>query len=107
MHESYVEAVGALALVCLAGIGLAGITTGWIPSFGRSVVLRPKLWGYGALVSAVGMALFMFLGPFRGPDMGMAPYALGGMAVAFVGMALQMAARRPGRLAPTNMDSRR
>ncbi|MFF2513660.1 hypothetical protein [Streptomyces sp. NPDC058086] len=97
MHYSYVEAVGTVALVGLAAIGIAGITTGWVPPFGRSIVLRPKLWGYGALVSAVGMTLFVFLGPFRAPDIGMAPYALGGMGVAFVGMALQMAARRPGR----------
>ncbi|MER5403354.1 hypothetical protein [Streptomyces sp. NPDC002769] len=89
--------VGVLVLGALAGAGIVAITTGRLPPFGRDRVLRPRLWGYGALVSAVGLGVFLFLGPFHGPDLSMAPYALSGTAVFLVGSALQMAARRPGR----------
>ncbi|MCX4577267.1 hypothetical protein OHB41_29635 [Streptomyces sp. NBC_01571] len=89
--------VGVLVLGALAGAGIVAITTGRLPPLGRDRVLRPRLWGYGALVSAVGLGVFLFLGPFHGPDLRMAPYALSGTAVFLVGSALQMAARRPGR----------
>lgn len=98
MHWMLV-ALAALAVSGLAAIGIAGITTGWVPPWGRHRVLRPKLWGYGALVGAVGMSLFMFLGPFRGPDAEMTPYAMTGLAVFLVGTVLQMAGQRPGRTA--------
>jgi hypothetical protein len=93
--------VAVIALVALAGAGVAAITTGWLAPWGRRRVLRPTLWGYGAVVGAVGMALYMFLGPFRGPDLAMAPYAMSGMALFFVGLALQWAGQRPGR--PTSL----
>ncbi|WP_369248963.1 hypothetical protein [Streptomyces sp. R41] len=106
MH-SYLVAFAVLAVVGLAGIGIAGITTGWVPPWGRRRVLRPKLWGYGSVVGAVGMSLYMFLGPFRGPDADMTPYAMAGMAVFFVGLVLQMAGQRPGRPArPMTADER-
>ncbi|MFJ2391964.1 hypothetical protein ACIOTI_04360 [Streptomyces sp. NPDC087843] len=89
--------VGVLVLGALAGAGIVAITTGRLPPLGRDRVLRPRLWGYGALVSAFGLGVFLFLGPFHGPDLRMAPYALSGTAVFLVGSALQMAARRPGR----------
>ncbi|MEN1887711.1 hypothetical protein [Streptomyces mirabilis] len=42
------------------------------------------------------MSLYMFIGPFRGPDLSMAPFAMIGMALFIAGMVLQMASRRPG-----------
>lgn len=42
------------------------------------------------------MSLYMFIGPFRGPDLSMAPFAMTGMALFIVGLVLQMASRRPG-----------
>lgn len=89
--------VTVLALGAAAAAGIAAITTGWLPPLGRDRVLRPRLWGYGELVSAAGLGVFMFLGPLRGPDIRMLPYALSGTAVFLVGSALQMTARRPGR----------
>jgi len=99
-------ALAALAVVGLAGIGIAAITTGWVPPWGNPV-LRPKLWGYGSLVGSVGMSLFMFLGPFKGPDADMTPYATAGLVLFLVGTALQFAGQRPGRSAgATTLDSR-
>ncbi|MFF1813502.1 hypothetical protein ACFVXW_31080 [Streptomyces sp. NPDC058251] len=97
MHYSYMAVAGVGALLALAGAGVAAITTGRLPPLGSGSVLRPALWGYGAVLSAVGLALFLFLGPLHGPDIGMAPYALTGTAVALFGSALQIASRRPGR----------
>lgn len=97
MDMSWVTVGVVLALGGLVAAGIAAITTGWLPPLGRDRVLRPRLWGYGALVSALGFGVFAFLGPFRGPDIRMAPYVLSGTAVFLVGSALQMAARRPGR----------
>jgi len=39
----------------------------------------------------------MFLGPLRGPDAGMMPYALGGMALFIVSLVVQMLGQHPGR----------
>jgi hypothetical protein len=85
-----------LSVALLAGLGIAAMTTGWLPSWGGRV-LRPRLWGSGAVVGAVGMSLFMFLGPLRGPDLDMAPYVMSGLVLFFVGQALQWAGKRPGR----------
>ncbi|GGN82519.1 hypothetical protein GCM10011579_070260 [Streptomyces albiflavescens] len=106
MHWMLV-ALGALAVTGLAAIGIAAITTGWVPPWGRRRVLRPKLWGYGALVGAVGMSLYMFLGPFRGPDADITPYAMTGLALFFVGVVLQMAGQRPGRVTVQPMTTDR
>ncbi|MPY35250.1 hypothetical protein FNH09_29590 [Streptomyces adustus] len=54
--------LAVLAVAATAGFGIAGVTTGWVVPFGRHRVLRPKLWGYGQLLGAVGMSLWMFLG---------------------------------------------
>jgi hypothetical protein len=40
----------------------------------------------------------MFIGPLRGPDLSMAPFAMTGMAMFFAGLWLQTLSRRPGRL---------
>lgn len=93
----YLVGMAALAVTGLAGLGIAAITTGWVAPWGRRRVLRPKLWGYGSVVSAVGMSLFMFLGPFRGPDADLTPYAMTGMTLFLAGSVLQVAGQRPGR----------
>ncbi|MFF4832039.1 hypothetical protein [Streptomyces sp. NPDC001315] len=96
MHGALVS----LAMVCvtaLAAIGLAGVSRGWVPPWGRSRVLRPRLWGTGALLSAAGLSFFMFLGPLGDARPLHVYLPLAGMGVNFVGLALQMLAQRPGR----------
>jgi hypothetical protein len=92
----YLVGFAALAMTGTALMGIAGIVTGWVPPWLRPRVVRPKLWGYGSVVGAAGMSLYMFIGPFRGPDLSMAPFAMAGMALFIVGLVMQMASRRPG-----------
>jgi hypothetical protein len=96
VHEIWVIAA-VLSMVALATMGLAGITTGWVPRWGRNRVLRPKLWGYGAVVSAVGMTAFMLLGPLGAAPPAHTYVPPAGIAVYLVGLGLQMLAQRPGR----------
>ncbi|MGQ4378686.1 hypothetical protein ACN6K9_001336 [Streptomyces sp. SAS_267] len=96
MHGYFVGGV-VLIVAAQAGIGTAALTRYWIPPWVRPRVVRPKLWGWGALTGAVGWSLFMFLGPLHGPDAAMMPYALGGMALFIASLVVQMVAQRPGR----------
>ncbi|MEU4926566.1 hypothetical protein AB0G54_08680 [Streptomyces yokosukanensis] len=73
------------------------VVTEWVPPFARRRVLRPRLWGYGTLVSAVGFALFMFLGPLA--DAGLDVLPATGWCLWMAGMAVQYLGRRPGRTA--------
>lgn len=95
MHEVLVT-VGIVVLTAGAVIGAAAIITGWIlPGPGRAKVLRPKVWGYGTLIGQAGFGTFLFLGPLRGPDIHNVPFALTGMAVAFLGLYVQRQAMKP------------
>ncbi|MGI5377971.1 hypothetical protein ACQEV2_27730 [Streptomyces sp. CA-251387] len=90
----YLVVAAALSLGLLGVLGIVTITTGWVVPFGRARVLRPTLWGYGSLVSAVGGAVFVFLGPLA-ETYGPLPWA--GWFVMMAGLGLQMLAQRPGR----------
>ncbi|KPI25763.1 hypothetical protein ACWGA9_31230 [Streptomyces sp. NPDC054950] len=89
------------AVVCvtvMAVVGVAAVTREWVPPFGRKRVLRPRLWGVGALMSALGLGLFMFLGPMASHDLAVNLYVPPvGMAVNLAGLAVQTLAQRPGR----------
>ncbi|MEW2493169.1 hypothetical protein AB0942_06360 [Streptomyces nodosus] len=93
--------VGAAALVmaAVAAVGMVSVVTGWVPRWERRKVRRPRLWGYGALVSAVGMSVFVFLGPFDDTLSSRTVLAFAGLAVWVLGAAVQMMARRPVRTA--------
>ncbi|MFI6930409.1 hypothetical protein [Streptomyces sp. NPDC050287] len=72
---------------------------------GRHRILRPKLWGYGQLIGAVGATLWMFLGVFPA-RLDVLP--LIGWFVFMGSLGLQMLAQRPGRTPvppPTNSAS--
>ncbi|MEH0575976.1 hypothetical protein [Streptomyces sp. B21-108] len=93
---------GVVCVTIMGAMGVAAVTRAWVPPLGRSLVLRPRLWGAGALMSAVGMGFFMFLGPLatdRPADRPAVNFSvpLAGMAVNFAGLGLQTYARRPGR----------
>ncbi|MEU9172513.1 hypothetical protein AB0D34_32800 [Streptomyces sp. NPDC048420] len=95
--------VAALSLTVLAVGGVAGIATGWVAPWGRSRVLRPRLWGYGSLIGAVGAAVWTFVGPLAGPPHGRSAYlAWAGWTVFMVGLLIQLRAKRPGRATKTS-----
>jgi hypothetical protein len=94
----YLMVAGALVMTLVAAIGIAALTIGWVPPWGRSRVLRPRLWGYGSLICAVGGGLFMFLGQFSGPPLGVRGVVAWCGWVAFMaGLGVQFLAQRPGR----------
>lgn len=104
MHM-YLVAGAALAVTLMAVFGIAGITTGWVVPFGRHRVLRPKLWGYGQLLGAAGLSVWMFLGVFPA-KFDVIP--LIGWFVFMGSLGIQMLAQRPGRtprLPPTKSAS--
>ncbi|MGW2045382.1 hypothetical protein ACWCPF_09365 [Streptomyces sp. NPDC001858] len=94
----------ATAVVCVTGMavgGLAAVTREWVPPFGRRRVLRPKLWGIGTLMSALGLSLFMFLGPLASAPSAVNYFIpLAGMAVNFAGLGVQMLAQRSVHATP-------
>jgi hypothetical protein len=98
--------IGGVCVTIMAAMGVAAVARRWVPPFGRSLVLRPRLWGAGALMSALGLGLFMFLGPLAAdPGAANVYVPLAGMAGNFAGLGLQTYARRPGRtlrLPPTS-----
>ncbi|MDX3578987.1 hypothetical protein [Streptomyces sp. FL07-04A] len=98
MHAILVGAT-ALAVMVLAVGGAAGVTTGWVPPWGRPRILRPRLWGYGSLVTAAGATVWAFVGPLKGPPHGASVYvAWTGWVVFMAGLLVQLRARRPGRV---------
>jgi hypothetical protein len=94
----YMAVAGALITVLMAAGGIAALTTGWVMPWRRSRVLRPRLWGFGWLICAVGWGLFMFLGPFVGPPAGLrGVVAWCGWAAFMAGLGVQVLSQRPGR----------
>ncbi|MGW3666607.1 hypothetical protein [Streptomyces sp. NPDC005141] len=93
----YLVGFAALIVTAQAGFGIAALATDWVPPWVGRRVLRPKLWGGGALAGAVGMSLFLFLGPFHGPDADLTPYAMSGIALFVVSLVFQALGQRPGR----------
>jgi hypothetical protein len=51
----------AVAWLLVAAIGVVAVTTGRVLPTLRKRVVRPELWGYGALISALGMGTGMTL----------------------------------------------
>ncbi|MEU6771213.1 hypothetical protein [Streptomyces sp. NPDC046759] len=94
MHMFLVVANG-VAMGLLGVFGIAGIATGWVAPWGRGRVLRPRLWGSGSLLSGVGGAFFVFLGPLAAGRHTVLPWL--GWVAFMVGLGLQMLAQRPGR----------
>lgn len=99
----YWALVGTM-VVCvtvMAALGLAAVTREWMPPLRRGSVPRPRLWGTGALMSAGGLSLFVFLGPLAPGGPAVHFYVpLAGMAVNLAGLGVQSLARRPGRTPP-------
>ncbi|MGR6972481.1 hypothetical protein ACU639_23320 [Streptomyces cynarae] len=77
--------------------GVAAIATGWVPPWGGSRIMRPRLWGYGTLLGSVGISGYAFLGPLNGAPFAHMPLAATGFGLYLAGTATQLSARRPGR----------
>ncbi|MFJ4891585.1 hypothetical protein ACIP5U_16770 [Streptomyces sp. NPDC088788] len=104
MH-GYLVGLAVAAVTVGAGLGVAAIAASWVPPLVRRRVVRPRLWGWGALSGSLGLSLFMLLGPFHGPDADMTPYAMTGMALFLAGQALQILGQYPGCVAePARTD---
>lgn len=102
MHMFFVVAA-VLAVTLMGVLGVLAVVGVWVPPVARRRVLRPRLWGYGALVNAVGLGLFMFLGPLA--DAGLEFLPALGWCLWMGGMVVQFLAQRPGRPAPTKTAS--
>jgi hypothetical protein len=86
--------VAALLIAVLAGVGAGAITRGWTPLVRRNRIARPRLWGYGILVSDAGLAGLIYFGPYSSPH-SLGPLAVAGMCVAITGIVVQQVAARP------------
>ncbi|MEV6025463.1 hypothetical protein [Streptomyces sp. NPDC052036] len=93
---SLIAVVVVLALY--AATGVVALTTGrmLVPPW-RAGVLRPRLWGCGALLFVSGMALFRFVVPGSGTT-ALDFVAPCGFVLLLTGGVLQMLGRRPGRV---------
>ncbi|MEV6479072.1 hypothetical protein [Streptomyces sp. NPDC051576] len=103
MHEVLVG-MAALVLAAETVAGIATIAKGRIvrPA-GRRGIPRPRLWGYGTVVSAVGLADYVFLGPLNSAPFAHMALAATGLGLFFVGQAVQWLARRTGRVPGTGV----
>ncbi|WOX12334.1 hypothetical protein [Streptomyces sp. N50] len=91
-------ALGALACALLAVPGAIALTTGWLPPKLRVAVVRPKLWGYGGLLSAVGLTTEMSLSVLAPAEQLIDFFGPLGFALLLLGFLLQSRARRPAAL---------
>jgi 4-hydroxybenzoate polyprenyltransferase len=90
--------LAAVALLLLAALGVFTATTGWMPPMARGRVVRPELWGLGALAGALGMGTAMSL---RWWADSLTMDNLGGataFALIVLGGVLQWRAQRPAAL---------
>lgn len=96
MHD-FLLVTSALAAAAMAAIGIAGLVREWTPPWGRKV-LRPKLWGFGTLLTGAGLGLYTLLGPLNGqPSGSFGPIPVLGWVVFVAGLGIQSLGLRPGR----------
>ena len=90
--------LAAVALLLMAALGVVTATTGWMPPMARGRVVRPELWGLGALTAALGLGTGLSLHWWADSP---AMDDLGGataFALIILGGVLQWRAQRPGTL---------
>nr|WSY52030.1 hypothetical protein OG999_19105 [Streptomyces sp. NBC_00886] len=87
--------LAAVAWLFVAALGVVAVTTGRMPPMVRGRVVRPELWGYGVLTTALGMGTGMSL---RWWADSLAMDDVGGataLALIVLGGVLQWRAQRP------------
>jgi hypothetical protein len=82
--------LGVLACVLMAVPGVIALTAGRLPPRLRASVVRPELWGYGGLMSAVGLGTEASLRWLPFTDF----FGLLGFALILLGFLLQSRAKR-------------
>ncbi|MEU1475604.1 hypothetical protein ACFYZ8_12670 [Streptomyces sp. NPDC001668] len=83
--NSVLVVVAAVVVGALSVLGAVQLATGWVPPWLRNSVLRPRLSGCGTLLHAVGLGVFLFLGPLGSPPTQDVYVPLLGLALSFVG----------------------
>ncbi|MEU6219573.1 hypothetical protein ABZ845_18940 [Streptomyces sp. NPDC047022] len=97
LHIASLISVG-VAMVLYAVSGVVAITTNRMVAWQRRAVLRPRLWGGGALALAGGLGLVRCAGSVR--DLTAADVLFpAGLLLLLTGALLQILGRRPGRTA--------
>ncbi|MFE9093895.1 hypothetical protein [Streptomyces sp. NPDC007264] len=95
-HVISLVAVG-VALVLYAGVGVLAVTARRTLPWLDGQIVRPRLWGSGALLSCAGLAMFRYNEWVRDLTLLDVVFATGG--VLFLGgVVLQVRSRRPGRI---------
>ncbi|MHC3473467.1 hypothetical protein ACYF6T_32895 [Streptomyces sp. 7R007] len=102
--DSFLRAAVGVCVIVLAAGGVAAVVRDWTPPWGRTVV-RPRLWGYGSLLGAVGMTLFAFLGPLHTPRPAFGILPVLGWVAFMAGLFVQSRGLRAGRRTPTTKTS--
>lgn len=95
MHM-YLVVAAWLAVALFAAVGIASIVADWVPWPARRRVVRPRLWGYGTLVTALGLSLLLLLEPSDAAGFGGVAF-FGYLALLLVGFIIQVRAQSPGR----------
>ena len=95
VHVMSLVAVG-VAVGLYAVMGVLAFTTGRAAPWRREDVLRPRLWGSGALVFGAGLGLARFAGALHRRPVGDAVFACS-MLMLLSGVVLQQAGQRTAR----------
>ncbi|MEV6111982.1 hypothetical protein AB0L59_05545 [Streptomyces sp. NPDC052109] len=102
MHM-FLVVTAVVAVGFMGVLGALATVAEWVAPMSRGRVARPRLWGCGALASAVGLGLYIFLGPLA--DAGLDVLPVLGWCLWMGGMVVQFLAQRPGRTVPTKAAS--
>jgi hypothetical protein len=95
LHITALIAVSVI-VVLYAVAGVMALTTGRVVPWAQGRVVRPELWGCGALLFAAGMALCRFRASVRDLTAADVVFPVG-MALLLGGGVLQILGGRPGR----------
>jgi predicted phage tail protein len=92
----YLVGVAVVLWVLIAAAGVVALWTGRVlPRWVGRRILRPRLWGTGAIVTALGMAV-PSLYPVAHSDAAIDAVFVTGTSLFLGGLACQMLAQRPG-----------
>ncbi|WP_406840007.1 hypothetical protein ACICHK_34710 [Streptomyces sp. AHU1] len=84
----------ALAALVTAGGGIAALTRGWVLPRVRPVIERPRVYGWGVLLLALGMCL-LAVSMMVFTDMMLTAGRTIAVAIMFVGSQVVLKSRRP------------
>ncbi|MER6128473.1 hypothetical protein ABT173_39110 [Streptomyces sp. NPDC001795] len=97
LHVTSLIAV-SVVLVLYAVAGVLALTTGRIVRWQRGRLVRPRLWGAGALLSCAGVALWRYVTPTVHDMTALDVLFGGGMVLFLSGVLLQFLGQRVGRV---------